>query len=200
MTAETAMTREEKIAAVMRKRKVEAVIAKRAQAQAPVEQSSTPVEQSPENAEAIAAFENRSPLSKTLAHASNLAGAFNKGAAADVIDMPVNMGNLIQQGAVYTGLKDEYNPAELYTDRNPIVKSIKNSATARTVPKGQNLTADALRTGTEWASGGAVNTALTKGSKLLSAMPDILAGFGAATGEIIGDITCLLYTSPSPRD
>ena len=189
MTAETAMTREEKIAAVMRKRKVEAVIAKRAQAQAPVEQSSTPVEQIPENAEAIAAFENRSPLSKTLAHASNLAGAFNKGAAADVIDMPVNMGNLIQQAAVYTGLKDEYNPAELYTDRNPIVKGIKNAATARTVPKGQNLTADALRTGTEWASGGAVNTALTKGSKLLSAMPDILAGFGAATGEIIGDIT-----------
>lgn len=101
-------------------------------------------------------------------------------AGMDLVDAPFNIGNVISKGVADFAGAESY-PQAMLPSEIPMIKDFISKGTARAIPKGESVLADALRTGTEWGAG-----LLTNPAKKL---PDILAGTGAAIGEQIGGET-----------
>lgn len=153
--------------------------------------SSTP--QIPQNAptavepSAVEEYESLSVPKKALRHASNIVGGINKGLVFDLIDTPANLYNLAQLGVHKAGLKDEYNPEGVPSEYVPFLKSMKETVTPRTIPKGVSRIGDALRTGSEWIGGAGLPAAAVakQGTKavLAATAPDRMAALGATAGD-----------------
>lgn len=148
-------------------------------------------------AEAAPAAEDKSY--SVMDYAGHIAGGFNK-AIVDTVNLPLAASRLLSDA---TGLGEALNnqfgesaPDWMKGDSKDLydlplgVGEFLKAATARAVPEGESMIADAARTATEWGAFGPLTAArnlATKAPMMRNVADDLAMGVGAATGEAVAD-------------